>query len=108
MVPVEQFKGSPTSRIAVAEYPTANGPADYTLIDGDRILGVAEAKKLTIGPDGVLPQAERYSKGVEQTPRYQGEFGVPFLYSKKRRAGHVPRRPLAFESVPRGQWVSHR
>jgi type I restriction enzyme, R subunit len=66
---------------AVAEYPTANGPADYALCDAGSILGVAEAKKLTIGPNGVLTQAERYSRGIDQAPRHQGDFGVPFLYS---------------------------
>ena len=46
-----------------------------------QVLGVVEAKKLTLGPQGVLTQAERYSKGIHQVPMYQGEFGVPFLYS---------------------------
>lgn len=67
--------------VAVTEYPTTNGPADYALCHGGSILGVAEAKKLTIGPNGVLTQAERYSRGVDQAPRHQGDFGVPFLYS---------------------------
>lgn len=66
---------------AVREWPTANGPADYALCDQGCIAGVVEAKKLTVGPDGVLTQAERYSKGIDQTPKYQGEYGVPFLYS---------------------------
>src|SRR5205823_8646857 len=29
----------------------------------------------------VLAQAERYSRAVRQTPRFQNEFGVPFVYS---------------------------
>jgi type I restriction enzyme, R subunit len=66
---------------AVEEYETANGPADYALCDKGRIQAVVEAKKVTLGPQGVLTQAERYSKGIGQVPRYQGEFGVPFLYS---------------------------
>jgi type I restriction enzyme R subunit len=66
---------------AVEEFETANGPADYALCNDGRALGVVEAKKVTVGPQGVLVQAERYSKGVDQVPRYQGEFGVPFLYS---------------------------
>ncbi len=69
------------SATAVEEYETANGPADYALCDGGRILGVAEAKKVSVGPQGVLTQAERYAKGIDGEPRYQGEFGVPFLYS---------------------------
>jgi type I restriction enzyme R subunit len=67
--------------IAVEEFETPIGPADYALFDGGRCLGVAEAKKLTLGPQGVLVQAERYSKAIEQTPKYQGEFGAPFLYA---------------------------
>jgi hypothetical protein len=66
---------------AVEEYETANGPADYALCDKGRVQAVVEAKKVTLGPQGVLTQAERYSKGIGQVPRYQGEFGVPFLYS---------------------------
>jgi type I restriction enzyme R subunit len=68
-------------RFAVEEFETPIGPADYALFDGSRCLGVAEAKKLTLGPQGVLVQAERYSKAIDQTPRYQGEFGAPFLYA---------------------------
>src|SRR5829696_7250025 len=67
--------------LAIEEFETPIGPADYALFDGDRCLGVAEAKKLTLGPQGVLVQAERYSKAIDQTPRYQGEFGAPFLYA---------------------------
>ena len=75
-LPVSGYDGS-----AVEEYETANGPADYALVSGGRVQGVVEAKKVTLGPQGVLIQAERYSKGIAQVPRYQGEFGAPFLYS---------------------------
>ena len=71
----------PASPTAVEEWPTTNGPADYALCADGRILGVVEAKKLTVGPGGVLTQAERYSKGIDQQPKYQEQFGVPFLYS---------------------------
>src|SRR5664280_101016 len=66
---------------AVEEFETANGPADYALCDAGQVRGVVEAKKVTIGPQGVLAQAERYSRGIRQVPMYQGEFGAPFLYS---------------------------
>lgn len=68
-------------KCAIEEYPTANGPADYALCLGGRIVGVVEAKKLTLGPQNVLSQAERYSKGVAQPDLAAGEFGVPFLYA---------------------------
>lgn len=69
------------SRHAIAEYPTANGPADYALVVDGQLLGVVEAKKLSLGPQGVLLQAERYSRGVAAGPfEYRG-FRVPFLFS---------------------------
>jgi type I restriction enzyme R subunit len=81
---VTPFRGAASVDLphsAVEEFPTDNGPADYALCDDLRIRAVAEAKKLSLGPQGVLVQAERYSSGVDQEPRYQGEYGVPFLYS---------------------------
>jgi SMODS-associating 2TM, beta-strand rich effector domain len=67
--------------VAVREFETSTGPADYALIDDGKALAVVEAKKVTLGPQEVLTQALRYSKGVEGPPLYQGEYGVPFLYS---------------------------
>lgn len=66
---------------AIEEYQTAKGPADYALCLGGHIVGIVEAKKLTLGPQNVLSQAERYSKGIHQPDLQAGEFGVPFLYS---------------------------
>src|SRR6516165_7490853 len=51
---------------AIEEYPTSAGPADYALCADGRIIGIVEAKKLTLGPQNVLSQAERYSKGMVQ------------------------------------------
>jgi type I restriction enzyme R subunit len=66
---------------AVEEYPTANGPADYALITGGQLVGVVEAKKVTLGPQNVLTQAERYSKGVDGGSFNFNGYRVPFLYS---------------------------
>ena len=44
---------------AVEEYPTEAGPANCALCAGGEILGVVEAKKLTLDPQKVLLQAER-------------------------------------------------
>jgi type I site-specific restriction endonuclease len=55
------------NRCAIEEYPTDTGPADYALAVNGCILGVVEAKKLTLGPQNVLLQADRYSKGVNAT-----------------------------------------
>jgi type I restriction enzyme, R subunit len=53
---------------AIAEYPTDNGPADYALACDGTVLGIVEAKKLTLGPQGVLTQAERYARGLPVGP----------------------------------------
>ena len=47
---------------AIEEYPTDNGPADYALCVHGRIVSVVEAKKVTLGPQNVLTQAQRYSR----------------------------------------------
>jgi type I restriction enzyme R subunit len=90
-------------RRAVREFETANGPADYALTDGAMALGVVEAKKLTLGPQEVLTQAQRYSRGVDQKPRYQGEYGVPFLYSTN---GEIIRFQDARHPLNRSRQVS--
>jgi type I restriction enzyme, R subunit len=64
---------------AIEEYPTANGPADYALVVDGQLLGVVEAKKVTLGPQNVLTQAERYSKGIDGIS--SSVYGAPFLYS---------------------------
>jgi type I restriction enzyme R subunit len=63
------------------EKATAAGPADYALWLGDDIVGVVEAKKLTLGPQNVLTQAQRYARGLSQTRHSVDGFGCPFLYS---------------------------
>jgi type I restriction enzyme, R subunit len=66
---------------AVQEFLTDNGPADYALCVNGRVLGIVEAKKLSLGPQNVLTQAERYSRGASANPLQFGDFRVPFLYS---------------------------
>ena len=66
---------------AIEEFPTDNGPADYALVVDGLLVGVVEAKKVTLGPQNVLTQAERYSKGVHGTGFNFAGYGVPFLYS---------------------------
>lgn len=68
-------------RAAAVEFATSNGPADYALIDDGRIQGVVEAKKLTVGPEGVLTQARRYAQGISGVEEYDAGCRVPFLYS---------------------------
>ncbi len=81
---VAYVPGRPTAaytRHAVTEYPTANGPADYALFVDGILLGIVEAKRLTLGPQNVLIQAERYSRGATDSFLDFRGFRVPFLYS---------------------------
>jgi type I restriction enzyme, R subunit len=66
---------------AIEEFPTANGPADYALCVDGAILGVIEAKKVTLGPQNVLTQAQRYSRGLVNSPMNYDGHRAPFLYS---------------------------
>src|SRR5262245_49520213 len=66
---------------AIEEFPTANGPADYALVVDGKLVGVVEAKKVTLGPQNVLTQAERYSKGIEKGSFNFHGYRAPFLYS---------------------------
>jgi hypothetical protein len=55
-------------RHAIREYPTENGPADYELVANRRIVGILEAKKVALGPQNVLAQAERYRMASPRAP----------------------------------------
>jgi len=66
---------------AVEEYPTATGPADYALFVNGQLLGIIEAKKISVGAENVIEQAKRYSKGVPNSIGEWREYKVPFLYS---------------------------
>src|SRR5215208_1583656 len=67
--------------VAIEEYPTANGPADYALCVGGQVLGIVEAKKPTLGPQNVLTQAKRYARGVTDNPLDFDGYRVPFVYA---------------------------
>ena len=73
--------GSTARPHRVEEYETANGPADYALCVDGQALGIVEAKKLTLGPQNVLTQAERYSQGATASALNFDGYRVPFLYS---------------------------
>jgi len=81
---------------AVVEYPTAEGPADYALFVDGVILGVLEAKKLSLGPQNALVQAQRYSRGATANPLDFRGFRVPFLLSTNGEViwFHDVRHPL--------------
>src|SRR5947207_6793412 len=68
-------------RAAVEELPTANGPVDYALFVKGELLGIIEAKKVTVNPQNVLEQAKRYAAGVFDAAGEWNGLRVPFLYA---------------------------
>jgi type I restriction enzyme R subunit len=66
---------------AVEEYPTETGPADYALFVEGKLLGIIEAKKISVGAGNVLEQAKRYARGLPATVGEWRDYKVPFLYS---------------------------
>jgi type I restriction enzyme R subunit len=74
-------KGRKDTAFRTEEEETAHGPADYALWLGDRIVGIVEAKKLTIGPQNVLTQAERYARGLTRSSFDVHGVRCPFLYA---------------------------
>ena len=89
------------------EEETANGPADYALWLDTNIVGVVEAKKLTVGPQNVLTQAERYARGIAAGPYNFGGLRCPFLYATNGEVGLVPRCASPAEPLPTGLRVPH-
>ena len=77
--------------MAIAEWPTATGPADYALFVGTTLVGVVEAKRKRKNVSAALKQSERYSKGIKLGVEGAfaggpwGEFKVPFLFATNGR-----------------------
>src|SRR5690348_11093313 len=63
------------------EHVTDHGPADYALWLDGQVVGVVEAKKLTVGPQDRLTQAERYARGLTATTFNFDGLRCPFVYS---------------------------
>jgi len=77
--------------LAIAEYPTASGPADYVLFIGLMPVAVVEAKRGNVDVSSKLVQSKRYSRGFTLTNEMQspggawGEYHVPFAFSTNGR-----------------------
>jgi type I restriction enzyme, R subunit len=80
----------PGRNMAIAEWPTASGPADYALFIDGRCVGVVEAKRQFKDVPGRLGQSKRYARDIRLTadeapeggPWKRGDdlFRVPFLF----------------------------
>ena len=77
--------------LAIAEWPTANGPADYVLFVGLTPVAVVEAKRRRRDVAGAIEQARRYSRGYTVAAEQQspggpwGAYNVPFLFATNGR-----------------------
>lgn len=77
--------------MAIAEWPTATGPADYALFVGTTLVGVVEAKRKRKNVSAALTQSERYSTGIKLGAEGVfaggpwGEFKVPLLFATNGR-----------------------
>jgi type I restriction enzyme R subunit len=77
--------------MAIAEWPTQSGPADYALFIGTQLIAVVEAKRRNKNVSAAIDQAERYSKsfkfdgGAEAIGTAWGEYRAPFVFSANGR-----------------------
>jgi type I restriction enzyme R subunit len=78
---VRYTPGAAYDTAAVEEYETAEGPADYILFHRGEALVAVEAKKLSLGPQNVLGQAQRYARGFRDGAFNFRGFRLPFVYS---------------------------
>ena len=77
--------------VAIAEWPTASGPADYVLFAGLVPVAAVEAKRKNIDVSGALQQAKRYSRSFTLDDPLVSpggpwrEFKIPFVFSSNGR-----------------------
>jgi type I restriction enzyme R subunit len=77
--------------LAIAEWPTDDGRADYVLFVGFQVVAVVEAKRQSTDVYAAIDQAKRYSrgykiKGNEILPGGPwGEYQVPFVFATNGR-----------------------
>jgi type I restriction enzyme R subunit len=76
--------------MAIAEWPTELGPADYALFVGLTCVGVVEAKRKRKNVSAAIDQSERYARGFsfkagEAAGGPWEGFRVPFLFSTNGR-----------------------
>lgn len=78
--------------MAIAEWPTTSGPADYAMFIGTKLIGVVEAKRRRKNVSAAIDQAERYSASIAQPEGGEfpagpwGDFRVPFVFAANGRS----------------------
>ncbi len=80
-----------SKNIAIAEWPTDSGPADYVLFVGLKPVAVVEAKRQNVDAAGAITQAQRYSEDfkIDSDANTPGgpwsDYQIPFLFSTNGR-----------------------
>lgn len=78
--------------MAISEWPTAKGPADYCLFFGLTPIAIIEAKKNNKDVAGSIQQTKRYSRGFQLEESHESPGGpwddlnIPFLFASNGRA----------------------
>lgn len=78
--------------LAIAEWPTKSGPADYVLFAGLTPLAVVEAKRRAKDVAGAIDQSKRYARDYvfrdgERSPGGPWDaYAIPFLFATNGRA----------------------
>jgi type I restriction enzyme R subunit len=87
--------------MAIAEWPTASGPADYALFCGLTCVGVVEAKRRNRNVAAALGQAGRYAQGFLPEAGLELPAGGPWAADSQ---GQEPayRLPFLFSANGRG------
>ena len=77
--------------LAIAEWPTESGPADYVLFIGLVPIAVVEAKRKNKNVKSAIVQAQRYSEGIKLPEDLKSpggpwqDYRIPFLFSTNGR-----------------------
>ena len=84
------YRPKKNRNIAISEYPTKSGPADYVLFKGLKPIAVIEAKKIEKDISSDLQQAKRYSLDFVNENNFQlfdknNKYKIPFLFSTNGR-----------------------
>lgn len=67
--------------MAIAEWPTANGPADYALFVGMTCIALVEAKRKSKNVQAAIDQAGRYAQAFDPTGSIELTEGGPWPFS---------------------------
>lgn len=82
--------------LAIAEWPTANGPADYALFVGPMCIGVVEAKRKRKNVAAAVDQAGRYAQGFLAEPGIESPPGGPWKAESAATSPAPYRVPFLF------------